>query len=140
MKEETTNGGEDIFRDWLFGEMARYGLSIRQVAAMLGCHPVTLSKFKAGDQAMNSRLLSRFVEAIAMLKPRSSASSCLAIIRQQNEAYRFSRLKDIIEDATDEEMEEAMILITKKLFNRSGSLTIKEDNIIVEYDKMAKYK
>lgn len=128
---------DDLFKDWLFGEMARYGLSIRQVASHMGCHPVTLSKFKAGDQAMNSKLLSKFIYAIAELKPRSSASMCLAIM--QNQSYSWA-IKDVVQNATDEELEELMMLITKKLFNRSGSHVLKEDNIIVEYDRMAKYK
>ena len=114
----------DIFRDWLFSEMAEHGLTIKEVAGVAGIHKVTLSKFKSGDQgAMSSKLLWRFMAAVAGLRPRSGAALCCSIISHRAGEIPQLKLAGIIESASVSELEEAMVLITNRLFSANNSLS-----------------
>ena len=103
---------------WLIEEQS--GLTGKQLSEISGIAPQTWSRVRQGRQDLTSESLWKIIEAIAQLRPRSECAQIAAIIQGKKNTLT---LPEMIELSSDQELEEAMVLIVRKLFPRNGKDT-----------------
>lgn len=108
---------------WLIDEQA--DITGKDLAELSGIAPQTWSKVRQGKQDLSSDLLWRCMKALALLRPHSDCARVLALV--EGKKYLRSRptirLADVIEAASDEELEAAMLQIVRRMFPKSGNNT-----------------
>lgn len=110
--------------EWLIEEQA--GITGKELAQISGVAPQTWSRVRQGRQDLTTESLWKIIEAIAQLRPRSECAQVVAII-QSSEKKKTLTLAEMIDTSSDRELEEAMILIVRKLFPRSSKNTYTSD-------------
>lgn len=103
---------------WLCEEQA--DISGKDLAEVAGIAPQTWSKVRQGKQDLSSDLVWKVLKAISVLRPRSDAAKVVALIEGKKYHVPAVRLSDVINSSTDEELEDAMIQIVKRLFPKSA--------------------
>ncbi|MEG4121701.1 hypothetical protein QUA43_30045 [Microcoleus sp. N9_B4] len=97
---------------WLIQEQA--DIPGKELSETAGIAAQTWSKVRQGKQDLSSELLWRVMHAIAYLRPTSDCARVVTII--QKKRHRRVSLPDMIEAAEIDELEEAMVLIVRRLF------------------------
>jgi predicted transcriptional regulator len=99
---------------WLIQEQA--DIPGKELAETAGIAAQTWSKVRQGKQDLSSELMWRVMHAIAYLRPSSNCARVVAIIQGKKYQNRRPSLLDMIEAADVDELEEAIVLIVKRLF------------------------
>jgi predicted transcriptional regulator len=105
--------------EWLIEEQA--GITGKELAQISGIAPQTWSRVRQGRQDLTTESLWKIIEAIAQLRPRSECAQVIAIIQGKKKRQQQITLPEMIEISSDRELEEAMILIVRKLFPRNSN-------------------
>lgn len=103
---------------WLCEEQA--DISGKDLAEVAGIAPQTWSKVRQGKQDLSSDLVWKVLKAISVLRPRSDAAKVVALIEGKKFSQPAILLSDVIESASDDELEAAFYQIFMRLFPKAG--------------------
>jgi predicted transcriptional regulator len=106
---------------WLIDEQGGTGITGKELANISGIAPQTWSRVRQGHQDLTTESLWKIIEAIAQLRPQSECAQVISIIQGKKKRLKQLTLPEMIEVSSEKELEEAMILIVKKLFPRKNN-------------------
>jgi len=106
---------------WLIDEQGGTGITGKELANISGIAPQTWSRVRQGHQDLTTESLWKIIEAIAQLRPQSECAQVISIIQGKKKRLKQLTLPEMIEVSSEKELEEAMILIVKKLFPRNNN-------------------
>lgn len=106
---------------WLINEQGATGITGKELANISGIAPQTWSRVRQGHQDLTTESLWKIIQAIAQLRPQSECAQVISIIQGKKKRLKQLTLPEMIEVSSEKELEEAMILIVKKLFPRKNN-------------------
>ena len=91
----------------------RYGIQGRELAKLAGIGPTHLSDFRSGKKWVSENVLVKLLEGMDKLAPGSRQYFC-QLLTDEPINTKKQKIVQMIEGASDEEIEAAMIAIARK--------------------------
>ncbi|MCD8489503.1 MAG: helix-turn-helix domain-containing protein [Desertifilum sp.] len=105
----------------------RHGVSAKDLAADTGISPQHISEFRSGKTDMTCSKLFALLRSLNQRSPGALNDFCNLLLQELG-AERQGKLEALINRASEAELEEAMILITRRIFSRTSPDVVLGDN------------